>query len=120
MNTLLSVLIAFIAVFHLYIFFLESIAWESARTRNVFGTTPESAATTRVLAFNQGFYNLFVAAGLAWSLLAADPFAFQLKCFFLACVIVAGIVGGISVSKKIFFVQAAPAIIALALLFAVH
>jgi putative membrane protein len=82
-----------------------------------FGLSPEKAADSAVLAANQGLYNGFLAAGLIWGLVHGSPaFAFQIKVFFLLCVIVAGVYGAISVSRKILFVQALPAAIALILL----
>ena len=79
----------------------------------VFANTPEKAADSAVLAANQGLYNGFLAAGLIWGLLQPNAgFAFQIKVFFLACVIVAGIFGAVSVSRKILFVQTAPAVLA--------
>ena len=82
-----------------------------------FGNTLEKAQQSAVLAANQGLYNGFLAAGLIWGLLHPDAaFSFQIKIFFLACVLVAGLYGGYSVSKKIVIVQALPAIVALVLL----
>jgi putative membrane protein len=79
----------------------------------VFANKPEKAADSAVLAANQGLYNGFLAAGLIWGLLQPNAgFAFQIKVFFLACVIVAGIFGAVSVSRKILFVQTAPAVLA--------
>ena len=79
----------------------------------VFANTPEKAADSAVLAANQGLYNGFLAAGLIWGLLQPNAgFAFQIKVFFLACVIVAGIFGAVSASRKILFVQTAPAVLA--------
>ena len=115
MNLLAEALIAAISLFHVLTFYLESVAWQTPGAMRLFRATPESAAATRVLALNQGVYNLFLAAGLAWSLIAPEPTGFQAKLFFLACVTIAGLVGGISVSKRIFAFQALPALIALAL-----
>ncbi|MCU1348277.1 MAG: hypothetical protein JWO56_1307 [Acidobacteria bacterium] len=105
-------LVGLVALLHFWFFILESVLWTKPFGRRVFRLSETKAADTASLALNQGVYNLFLTAGLVWSLLATDC-AFQLKIFFLACVIVAGIVGGITVKKSIFFIQAVPAIIAL-------
>jgi putative membrane protein len=108
------ILVALIALEHIYILVLEMFLWTSPRGMKAFGTRPEQAAQTRVMAANQGLYNGFLAAGLIWSLLHPDAgFAFQLKLFFLGCVLVAGLYGGATASRKIFLVQALPAAIAL-------
>ncbi len=85
--------------------------WRGPRGRAAFGTTPEFAASTATLAANQGLYNGFLAAGLVWSIVA-DDFAFAV--FFLVCVMVAGIYGAVTVSRRILFVQTVPAGLALA------
>jgi putative membrane protein len=91
--------------------------WTKPAGMKAFGLSPEKASDSAVLAANQGLYNGFLAAGLIWGLVHGTPaFAFQIKVFFLLCVIVAGVYGAISVSRKILFVQAAPAAIALILL----
>ena len=79
-----------------------------------FGTTPEFAASTAALAANQGLYNGFLAAGLTVGLVLAGPTAFAFKVFFLSCVIIAGLFGAVTVSRRILFVQALPAALALA------
>ena len=108
--------VAVVALLHVWIFVLESFLWTKPFGRRVFGTTPEQAATSRVLALNQGFYNLFLAAGLIWGIVA-ERCAFEIKVFFLVCVIVAGIVGGVTAKRSILVVQALPALIALLLVF---
>ena len=101
-------LIGLIAVLHGYILVLEMFLWQAPRTRAVFGTSAEFAAATKVLAANQGLYNGFLAAGLIWALwLGADGRGVAL--FFLACVLVAGIYGAATASRRILFVQAVPA-----------
>ena len=92
--------------------------WTRPIGLRTFRNTPEKARATAVLALNQGVYNGFLAAGLAWSLLAAPPFGFALKVFFLSCVVVAGTVGALTVSRRILTAQAAPAAVALALVLA--
>lgn len=104
-----------VGVLHLYILWLEMFAWEAPRTRAAFGTTPEFAAATRVLAANQGLYNGFLAAGLFWAAVSGLPGAgIPIAAFFLTCVIVAGLYGGATASRRIIFVQALPAGLALA------
>lgn len=120
MTILISVLIVLTALFHVFAFFMESVFWQTPYAMRLFGMTAESASTTRVLAINQGVYNLFLAAGLAWSLVAIDPVGFEIKIFFLSCVVIAGVVGGFSVSKRVFIMQALPALIALALVLLSH
>lgn len=111
-----TLLIGLIAVLHLYILWLEMFAWESRGPR-VFRTIPAHLfAPTRALMANQGLYNGFLAAGLIWSLVAGPALGRPLATFFLACVAVAGIFGALTASRRIFFVQAAPALLALLLL----
>jgi len=114
MSTIAKVLVALIALEHIYILVLEMFLWTSARGRKAFGTTPEFAESTKVLAANQGLYNGFLAAGLIWSLLAPGIYAKALALFFLGCVLVAGLYGGATASTRIYLVQALPAAIALA------
>jgi putative membrane protein len=110
-----NIVVAIVAAIHVYIVILEMALWESERARRAFGTTPEFAAATKVLAANQGLYNGFLVAGLVWGLwLGADGFA--VKVFFLACVLVAGLYGAATASRKILFVQALPATVGLAAL----
>lgn len=112
-----SILIALIALLHLYILVLEMWLWETPRARRTFKLTPEFAAQTRVLAANQGLYNGFLAAGLVTGLaLGAAGFAFKL--FFLCCIAIAGVFGAVTSSRRILFVQTLPAVLALAALWA--
>ncbi len=112
---LATILIALVALIHLYIVILEMVLWDKPAGRRAFGTTAEFAAATKVLAANQGLYNGFLAAGLAWGLwLGAD--GFSVKVFFLACVAVAGLFGAATASRKILFIQTVPAALALAAL----
>jgi putative membrane protein len=112
-----NALVALVAALHLYFLVLEMFLWTKPAGMKAFGLTPEKAADSAVLAANQGLYNGFLAAGLVWGLVQGNPaFAFQIKLFFLACVVVAGVYGAVSVSRKILFVQAVPAAIALILL----
>lgn len=110
-----NLLVALVAALHVYFMVLEMFLWTRPYGLKTFGNTLAKAQASAVLAANQGLYNGFLAAGLVWSLLHAAPaFAWQLKVFFLLCVITAGLYGAWSVSRKILFVQALPAAIALA------
>src|SRR5215475_10765943 len=112
-----NALVALVAALHLYFLVLEMFLWTKPAGLKAFGLTPEKAADSAVLAANQGLYNGFLAVGLIWGLVQPAPaFAFQIKMFFLLCVIIAGVYGAISVSRKILYVQAAPAALALILL----
>ena len=111
MSLIANVLVALVALLHAYFLVLEMFLWTTPKGRKVFGTTPEFAEASKVLAANQGLYNGFLAAGLVWGLLRGDA-ATQL--FFLACVLVAGLYGAATVSRKILFVQAVPAALAIA------
>ena len=114
MRILANVLIAIVALEHLYILWMEMFAWET-RGKKVFkgAISPDLFKPTRVLAANQGLYNGFLAAGLIWSLMITNmQWHRNVALFFLGCVIVAGIYGALTASKKIFFVQALPAILA--------
>ena len=113
MTTITTVLIGVVAALHVYFLILEMFLWTTPYGRSVFGSTPEFAVASKVLASNQGLYNGFLAAGLIWALLDPHSHAFELKIFFLTCVIVAGIYGGITASRKILVVQALPAVVAL-------
>nr|WP_175528639.1 DUF1304 domain-containing protein [Devosia crocina] len=115
-----NVLTGLVALIHVYIVLLEMVWWTSSRGQKAFGLTPEFARETKVLAANQGLYNGFLVAGLVWGLVHPDPaFAWQIKLFFLACVAVAGIYGAATASRKILFIQALPAVLAIiALVFA--
>ena len=117
MNAIANTLVALVAALHVYFLVLEMFLWTKPLGLKTFRNSPEKAAESAVLAANQGLYNGFLAAGLIWGLVQAVPaFAFQIKVFFLLCVIVAGVYGAATVSRRILFVQAAPAAIALVLL----
>lgn len=114
MRTAFDIVVGLIALLHVYILVLEMFLWNTPRGRKAFGLTPEFAAATRTLAANQGLYNGFLAAGLFWGLsqgVAGDG----VKLFFLGCVLVAGLYGAATASRRILFVQALPAAAALAL-----
>ncbi|KAF0814415.1 hypothetical protein IGB42_01316 [Andreprevotia sp. IGB-42] len=107
-----TILIVLVAVLHGYFLLLEMVLWTKPLGRKVFRLTPEFAEATRALAANQGLYNGFLAAGLLWGL-SQGAAGFGVKVFFLACVVVAGVFGAATVSRKIFFIQAVPALLAL-------
>jgi len=108
-----NILIALIAVLHVYILVLEMFLWDKPYGLKAFGNSLEKAQLTKVLAQNQGLYNGFLAAGLFWALLAPMGYATAIANFFLGCVLIAGIYGGLTASKKIIYIQAVPALIAL-------
>jgi putative membrane protein len=111
-----GVMVAIVAALHLYFLVLEMFLWRAPFGRRTFGMTQEVADSSAVLAANQGLYNGFLAAGLSWALVAYGVVSGRpILTFFLACVIVAGIYGGATVSRRILLVQSAPAAIALAL-----
>ena len=113
MATVAAVLVAIVAAIHVYIVILEMVLWRTPRGLRAFGTDQAFADSSATLAANQGLYNGFLVAGLVWGLLAMDPVGFQVKLFFLGCVIVAGVFGAATVSRRILVVQAIPAALAL-------
>lgn len=116
MSTAANIVVGLIALLHIYILVLEMFLWETTRAMKAFGTTPATAATTKVLAANQGLYNGFLAAGLLWGLYLG-PDGFSIKVFFLLCVFVAGVYGAATANKRILFIQVIPATIGLVLLY---
>ena len=115
MTTAANIAIGLLALLHAYFLVLEMFLWDKAFGRRVFKTTPEFAAASKTLAANQGLYNGFLAAGLVWGLTLGAA-GLEVKIFFVACVIVAGVFGAVTVNRYILFVQGLPGIIALALL----
>jgi putative membrane protein len=112
-----TLLVLLVAVEHFYILVLEMFRWEHPHTRAIFGLDKDLAAKTKVMAANQGLYNGFLAAGLLWGLWQGAE-GKDVTLFFLACVVVAGVYGGLTVTKRIVIVQALPAFVAmLAVLF---
>jgi putative membrane protein len=108
------VLVGLVALEHVYILILEMFLWTTPRAQRVFGITPEFARESRALAANQGLYNGFLAAGLFWGI--AHPNAqigAQIQLFFLLCVLVAAIYGGITAKRSILLIQGGPALLAL-------
>ena len=116
MQTLSTILVALVALEHLYILYMEMFAWETLGKKTFKGSLPDELfKPTKKLAANQGLYNGFLSAGLIWSFFIENPeWKTNIQIFFLACIIAAGVYGAVSASKKIFFVQALPAILALA------
>ena len=111
-----KILIALIAALHLYFLILEMFLWDKPVGMKVFGNSLEKARLTKVLAQNQGLYNGFLVAGLIWSLFAPEGYATALANFFLGCVLIAGVYGASTVSQKILYIQALPALLALIVL----
>ncbi len=114
MTTLANIAVGAVALLHVYFLVLEMFLWDKPFGRKTFGLTPEFAAASKSLAANQGLYNGFLAAGLVWGLCLGTA-GYEIKLFFLACVIVAGVFGAITVNRKILSVQALPGGVALAL-----
>lgn len=114
-----KIIIAVVALLHFYFLWLEMFAW-TTKAKKVFRKFPEDLfEPTKTLAANQGLYNGFLAAGLVWSLIIQDPqWQVYVALFFLGCVAVAGIYGALTASKKIFIVQALPALLGILLLLA--
>lgn len=114
MSTLANAVVALVALVHVYILVLEMFLWDKPAGLRAFGQSKEAAAASKVLAANQGLYNGFLAAGLFWGL-ELGPGGTGVKVFFLGCVLVAGVYGAITASRKILFVQAIPAALGLVL-----
>jgi putative membrane protein len=112
MNAIAVVLAALVAILHGYFLVLEMFFWDRPTGRRIFGTTPEFATASKTLAANQGLYNGFLAAGLTWGL-ALGTQGIPIRAFFLICVLIAGIYGGLTVNRRILLVQGAPAALAL-------
>jgi putative membrane protein len=116
-----NILIVLCILLHIYFLVLEMFLWTKPHGLKRFGQGLEKAQASAVLAANQGLYNGFLAAGLLWGLVHSDPvFSYQIKVFFLSCVIIAGIYGGATANKRILFIQGLPAILALIILFLVN
>ena len=115
MKLLADILVALIAVLHVWILVLEMFLWTKPLGLKTFRQSREAAEASRVLAATQGLYNGFLAAGLAWGLISGDG---SIKLFFVACVLVAGIYGGLTAKRSILYVQGLPALLALLALLA--
>lgn len=109
MNLLANILTGLVALLHFGFLYLEMFLWDKPRGLRTFNMTAEVAKQSKTLAMNQGLYNGFLAVGLVWGIFAGDA----VKIFFLSCVIIAGIFGALTVSKRIFYIQAVPAILGL-------
>jgi len=118
MKLTITIFIGIVAALHLYFLWFEMFAW-TTRGKKIFKKFPEDMfEPTKSLAANQGLYNGFLAAGLIWTFFIQDPFwSVNISIFFLSCVAIAGIYGALTADKKIFIVQALPALIALLLIF---
>jgi putative membrane protein len=114
METLADVLVALVAALHVYILVMEMFLWQKKPGRGLHGFDREMARATAPMAANQGLYNGFLAAGLIWGLVAADPTGFRAQVFFLCCVVVAGVFGAVTANRRILFAQAVPGALALA------
>ena len=111
-------LLLLVALEHLYFLYLEMFLWTTPKGLKTFGNTAQKAEDSKVLAANQGLYNGFLAAGLLWGLAYPGAAGIHIQIFFLVCVIVAGIYGGLTVSRRILYLQAGPALLALLALLA--
>ena len=114
MSTLANIIIAVVAVLHVGFLVLEMFLWNHPFGRKRFDMTPEYSQASASLAANQGLYNGFLAAGLVWGLVSGE---FSIKLFFLICVVVAGVFGGLTARRTILYIQALPALLALVLLY---
>jgi putative membrane protein len=121
MTLIADILVTLIALLHVYIMVLEMVLWTRPAGLRAFNNTPEKAQATAVLAANQGLYNGFLAAGLAFGLFYVPLFgdaaaALHIKSFFLACIAIAGLYGAATAARKILYIQTLPAVLALLLL----
>jgi len=114
MATLANILVALVAVLHLGFLALEMFFWDHPFGRRRFGMTPEYSKASASLAANQGLYNGFLAAGLIWGLISGDA---SIKIFFLICVVIAGVYGGLTARRTILYIQALPGLLALLLVY---
>ncbi len=116
MTIIAEIVVLLVAMLHGYFLVLEMFLWDKPAGMRAFGHTKEKASATKVLAANQGLYNGFISAGLIWGVLQGSN-GYDFKIFFLSCVIVAGIYGAITASRKILYVQAIPGLLGLFLVF---
>jgi putative membrane protein len=114
LDIVIKVLVGLVAFLHVYFLVLEMFLWDKPFGMKTFQRTKEQQTETKVLAANQGLYNGFLAAGLVWTFFLHDTrFIYLIQSFFLGCIVIAGLYGGATVGKKIAFVQALPAFVAL-------
>ena len=116
MKLLANGIVALVALIHIYIVYLEMFLWTTPKGQKAFGITADFAQQSKTLAANQGLYNGFLAAGLIWGLVKGDAAGFEIKLFFLVCVLIAGLYGAATASKRILYVQAEPALLGIAAL----
>lgn len=120
MSNLINITVAIVAILHIYFLILEMFLWEKPIGLKIFGQTKEAAKATKVLAANQGLYNGFLAAGLIWGIYLSydgnNDNSISVKLFFLCCVLIAGLYGAATASRKILFVQALPAALSIILI----
>lgn len=114
-----KILVLLVALLHAWFLVLEMFLWDKPAGLRAFGQSPEQAAASKVLAANQGLYNGFLAAGLCYGLIRGAA-GYEFIVFFLSCVIVAGLYGALTASRKILYIQAAPALLALILTVVAH
>nr|WP_137993600.1 DUF1304 domain-containing protein [Streptomyces vilmorinianum] len=114
MSIIANILVGLVAALHAYILVLEMFLWERRPGRELSGFDADMARATAGLAANQGLYNGFLAAGLVWGLIAADPTGHRVQIFFLSCVVIAGVYGAVTANRRILFAQALPGALALA------
>jgi len=117
--TISEIVVLLVALLHGYFLVLEMFLWDKPAGRKAFGMSKEQAAATKVLAANQGLYNGFVAAGLLWGAIQGAA-GYEFKVYFLLCVVVAGVYGAATASRKILYVQAAPGLLGLLLVLLSH
>ncbi|MGW2016411.1 DUF1304 domain-containing protein [Streptomyces sp. NPDC001927] len=113
-TTLANLAVGLVAALHVYILILEMFLWERRPGRELSGFDADLARRTAPLAANQGLYNGFLAAGLVWGLIATDPTGYRVQVFFLSCVVIAGVYGGLTANRRILLAQALPGALALA------
>jgi putative membrane protein len=113
MRMVTLVLLWLVALEHVYFLYLEMFRWTAPRTLKAFNTTLAVAESSKKLAMNQGLYNGFLAAGLIWAIFAPPPLRQPVAIFFVSCVLVAGVFGGVTVTRRILLIQALPAALAL-------
>lgn len=114
LTTIAEIVVLLVALLHGYFLVLEMFLWDKPAGLRAFGQSKEHAAATRVLAANQGLYNGFIAAGLLWGVIQGAA-GYEFKLYFLLCVVVAGVYGAMTASRKILYVQALPGLLALLL-----
>ena len=118
MDVVANLLVALVALLHAWFLVLEMFLWNTPTGHATFGLEPEFAEESKTLAANQGLYNGFLVAGLVYGLVGPDEHRFAFQVFFLLCVVVAGVYGALTVSKRILVVQSLPAVLALVAVFA--